>query len=645
MDGQQSVNQILVAHLLDTGVFALERLGRLTALLAANGFFGEERPHVFMRLQRRRAFRKPLTRMRNWLRRMVIWPIASWPNADPAAELLYRLGGRLFFTRIGVVAVTVLLAAGFVLFWQETSAGRHELFRLANSYTWGFIALIVLQVLGVTAHELGHALAIRHFGRKVRRLGFVFYYMMPCAYVDATDMVMAPRRQKIVVSAAGSVGGLAFAALASIVAALSPSGSLEGSLALKAATLLVFNNVLQLLPILELDGYLILVDVLDAPLLRQRAMTFVRTKLFRRLSRRAKLTPEDIGLASYGFIAIGSSLAALLFGVWIWRTRLFVLVRELWETGLVGQLTVLGITIVFVGPLLLGLVAQLLLWAGAGAGIVRRRIVARQLRPVFERADVLRRTAPFKDLTPAELRALAWQFEEVDVDAGVTVVREGEPGDRFFVIADGEAEVLEGPEERKLRELRPGDSFGEIALLQGGIRTATVRARTPMRLYSLDRSHFHRWARDRVGAMARMRTSLEERHRLERVSLFADLSPAHLDQLVSRLRMRRFPAGQIVCRQGEPGDQFFVIAEGEADVYVDGRRNKTLGPGGSFGEVALLTQLPRTAGIRARTDLVLYALHKRDFDQLVRSSIDRGALEELFGTYQKPVLGMPSRPA
>ncbi len=643
MEGDRSIQKILVDHLLDTGVFALDRLGRLTALLAANGFFGEERPNVFVHLARRRMLRQPLTRLRNLLRRLVLWPIASWPNADPVAELLYRLGGRVFFTRLGALALGLFIAAGVWVWMQETARPRHDLFRVNGSYTLGLGVFIVLLVVGITFHELGHALAIRHYGRKVRRLGFVFYYLMPCAYVDSTDMVMAPRSARIVVSIAGAVAGLAFAAIAAFTAAASPEGSLTGSIALKAASLLVFNNLFQLLPILELDGYLVLVDLVDVPLLRQRSLTYLRTRFFQRLARRAKLSTEERGLAAYGAVAFLSSIAALFFGIWIWQARFGALLRELWDVGVAGQLALAAIAVIFLGPLVLGLVALMLGWGGAALAVVRRGQMAGELRRVVERAETLKRTSLFRDLTPAELKALASQFEERQVEEGDVIVREGEPGDRFFVVAEGEAEVVQGPEERKLRDLRPGDPFGEIALLEGGIRTATVRARTPMRLFVLDRSHFHRWARDRVAATGRMRASLEERERIAGVPLFADLSAGQLDQLVARLRPRRFPAGEPVFKQGEPGDRFYVIAEGEADLYIDGRRVKTLAPGGFFGEVALLTPLPRTAGVKARTDLLLYALDKRAFDELVRGSIDREAVAQLFGTYQRPVLGMPAR--
>ena len=95
--------------------------------------------------------------------------------------------------------------------------------------------------------------------------------------------------------------------------------------------------------------------------------------------------------------------------------------------------------------------------------------------------------------------------------------------------------------------------------------------------------------------------------------IFAPLPEATVEQLAERLEEVNVAAGHEVVRQGESGDRFYLVGGGTLDVAVDGRRLQQLGPGESFGEIALLRDVPRTATVTARTDAVLYALERGAF--------------------------------
>jgi MFS family permease len=95
--------------------------------------------------------------------------------------------------------------------------------------------------------------------------------------------------------------------------------------------------------------------------------------------------------------------------------------------------------------------------------------------------------------------------------------------------------------------------------------------------------------------------------------IFAPLPPGTLEQLADALEEVDAAAGEEIVRQGEPGDRFYLIKSGALDVQIDGKLVQTLEPGDSFGEIALLRDLPRTATVKARTEAALYALDQRQF--------------------------------
>ena len=100
---------------------------------------------------------------------------------------------------------------------------------------------------------------------------------------------------------------------------------------------------------------------------------------------------------------------------------------------------------------------------------------------------------------------------------------------------------------------------------------------------------------------------------LASVPMFAPLPRAVLEPLAERLVPLAVAGGDLVFREGDPGDRFYVVCEGEVDVAVDGRPVRTLGPGDYFGEIALLRDVPRTATVTGRGRAELFALDRDEF--------------------------------
>jgi MFS family permease len=100
---------------------------------------------------------------------------------------------------------------------------------------------------------------------------------------------------------------------------------------------------------------------------------------------------------------------------------------------------------------------------------------------------------------------------------------------------------------------------------------------------------------------------------LRSIPIFAPLPGTPLEHLATHMTPMRFEPGASIVQQGEAGDRFYVLVEGEADVSIDGQRTSQLGAGDYFGEIALLRNMPRTATVTARTPVVVYALERPDF--------------------------------
>ncbi|ORZ19143.1 cyclic nucleotide-binding-like protein [Lobosporangium transversale] len=200
------------------------------------------------------------------------------------------------------------------------------------------------------------------------------------------------------------------------------------------------------------------------------------------------------------------------------------------------------------------------------------------------------------------------------------VIEQGAVGDYFYVVETGTLDVFvakNGNPSEKVFEYGPGGSFGELALMYNGPRAATVTTTSEVVLWALDRITFRRILMENTSRKRRMYEAF-----LETVPLLVSLEPYERHKIADALESVYFDDGQTVVRQGDQGDNFFIIESGEATVTKCSEDGKEfpmpgLGPGQYFGELALLNEMPRAATVKAQGRLKCATLGKRAFVRLL----------------------------
>ncbi|MBW2456735.1 MAG: cyclic nucleotide-binding domain-containing protein [Deltaproteobacteria bacterium] len=114
------------------------------------------------------------------------------------------------------------------------------------------------------------------------------------------------------------------------------------------------------------------------------------------------------------------------------------------------------------------------------------------------------------------------------------------------------------------------------------------------------------------------RSSMEMVFQLATIPLFADLTTEQLVPVASVSRRASAAAGEVICEQGDMGDQLYLILEGEVEVTRDGKRLAVLRTGDCFGEMAILDDSPRSATVRALDEVALIATARADFRDLLQ---------------------------
>jgi HlyB family type I secretion system ABC transporter len=232
--------------------------------------------------------------------------------------------------------------------------------------------------------------------------------------------------------------------------------------------------------------------------------------------------------------------------------------------------------------------------------------------------EIVRRSSAFRFLSDDHFAALEPLLHEENYDFGDVIVEQGEPADSFYVLTHGRARALKikpDGEEIPLGVLKPGDSFGEAALAEGGTRSATVRCSTAVEVLRIDRDAFLKL----VKQIPELRHYIEMLGRnravqsfLYQFSNFGRLPGAALRSMIDRLTPVDAAKGNLIIREGDAAGPLYVIEKGRARAFTNGSGHETnlafYREGDFFGELSVLNGAPRAASVEAFTDCNLLAL-------------------------------------
>jgi CRP-like cAMP-binding protein/Zn-dependent protease len=647
MDGTRTVQELTVEYFTRFGSLSFSKVLGLIEQLSSHGFFVERPVRVYDRLEAKFK-RGRVSHLVDVAIKRFLQTRFPLKNLDRRLGAIYHWGGRLFYSRLANILYLLIILAGIALFALQLVQGTAVLGSSKQPVGLGVLVLVLAYLIALGVHELAHALTVKHFGGEVHEGGVMIYFGGPALFANTTDIWMSPRRARILASWAGPYSSLVIASITAIISFFLPHSPI-GQVLFQAAFAFFVGSIFNLNPLLELDGYFMLMDYLEIPLLRRKALAFLQERLLVKLRKRESFQKEERILLVFGLLATGWSTFAIVTTLYLWITHLGGVVLGLWARpdwwwkGLAGLLLLVLVVPLVLIPLNLGIrkfQRLRLQWRLRQ----RKALVAR-----YQQDVLALKTLPFLANIPEEqLLIIARHLQPKVYLSGSFVVRQGDRGNCFYLLREGTVEVLEdqGPEAlpRHLRDLGPGDYFGEIALIRDVPRTASVRALTTVTTLALGREAFQRLLKSHIELYERSKHMVEEQEALAGIPLFASLKPRERDLLISKLTLGHFAAGETIVEQGTPGEYFYLIKRGRVSVsMVDSlghsRELRTLGPGQYFGEIALLLSAPRTASVRAIEEVETWMLHRADFTDLLTSylSVDAGALATLSGTFNAPV--------
>jgi CRP-like cAMP-binding protein len=236
----------------------------------------------------------------------------------------------------------------------------------------------------------------------------------------------------------------------------------------------------------------------------------------------------------------------------------------------------------------------------------------------------------FSSYSTEEQMAIVDAFDSETCDADKEVIKQGEFGEFFYVVESGSLDVFikssDGTQKQGKR-IGAESSFGELALMYNTPRAATIKANKPCTLWAIARSTFRE-----IVCFYKLLRNREHQELLRNVEIAGNklgsiLSEVELEKMTMAMDKELFSQGESIIRQGNTGDDFYIIADGTVGVYKSENggepvRLVTLSKGAYFGELAILKEDVRQASCVAESDCICLTLGREDFNDLLGSFED-----------------------
>jgi hypothetical protein len=318
MDGRASMQDIAVAYVMRYGSFDFEKIPQLISKLLQADLL-TLRPMSRLREILERNKRNPAARAMTATIHAIEKLNVSSRRWNDLFERMHRWGGWLIFTPAAVIGIVVLTAFGIrslVHLWADLGAISSA---LGHHAVVAIIAIQLVFFLTVALHQLVHALACVHYGRRVKEVGFIVHHMVvPTFYADVTDLFMASRRARVVNALTGPTVHLVLGLLGVIWADSLQPGLLQACVAASAVLQLKsFLVCIYPFSFLEMDGYHVIEDAVGMPRLAQESLHFVRGTLWKRLAAGRGFRRQEVVYFSYFALSLLSVLGVVIFDIWL----------------------------------------------------------------------------------------------------------------------------------------------------------------------------------------------------------------------------------------------------------------------------------------------------------------------------------------
>jgi putative peptide zinc metalloprotease protein len=356
LDGKNSIKDIVVKYYMEFGAFAFERVSGLIQELKDKFFLREQPIYLFQKLRTKLASQSLDTFLLKF-KDLFFQKEVAISGIDCYLTFLYEKFVYLFYTKVAKVFYVLISVTGMGCFWKAYLEPQYQLLQTGHSVGLQMLTLLLIYAIGILIHESAHAFTTKSYGRSVPRGGFLFYYGSPAFFAETSDIWMERKGRRIAVTWAGPYSDIILGSICSIIIIIFPGLALNNFL-YQVAFISFAGALVNLDPLLELDGYFLLMDWLEIPLLRKKSLYFIKADLLRKIEKKEVFSHEEKIFTVYGILCTLWTVVTVVLSIYMLKIRIESASHDLFSNSdAISKILSAGMLAAFIVPVALSLFA------------------------------------------------------------------------------------------------------------------------------------------------------------------------------------------------------------------------------------------------------------------------------------------------
>ena len=328
LQGDIKIKDVIVLFFLKYGEYSRNYVLKIIYEFYINGFLKKKPRNIFNELkeiERKKSFKHKIKQFSSFFFNFKI----EIKNLDSLLSCLFDKFIFIFYKKIFFLTYFIISIVGVILFAQMAISGKYSIWEVKNSATIGTLIAIIINLMLTSIHEAAHAFTTKYYKQKVDRGGILLYFGLPCFYVDTNEIWLVGKKARLIVSWAGPWSTIIVSSVATLFLNVFPDFH-QSQIIFKIAFWGIIGAIINLNPLLELDGYYMLIDYLKKPMLRVKSILYVR-ETFKNLVFKKQVSKLEWDKIIYACLAAFWSFLSVVLVVVLIEYRSKIIIKDFIE--------------------------------------------------------------------------------------------------------------------------------------------------------------------------------------------------------------------------------------------------------------------------------------------------------------------------